>query len=81
MAELKIKINCGKKTCGKCKKKYYNGSSFYPHCSIFDSPDGEGKILFETDDGQILRLPECIMAGDEEEKENSYDKYYFGKKK
>lgn len=89
MTELKIKINCGKKTCGKCKKKYYNKykstigdwdiKSRFARCSLF-SEDGDGKVLFETDDGQILRLPNVLWPKKVSKKKSHMTSIILGRK-
>jgi len=64
MKTLKIKIDCGDKTCssdkGKfCRFEYASVTGSFPRCDLFDKPllDKDGGIM-----GWLLRCKECLDA-------------------
>jgi hypothetical protein len=57
MMEIKVKIDCGEKTCDKCKLLGFDIETYTPYgfCTGFSKE-------LKTAGNNYLRLPECIAA-------------------
>jgi hypothetical protein len=61
MREITIKIDCGEKTCDKCTF-VWGTKTRTTFCGHFNDYGSDDAALTATDNGNYLRLPECLEA-------------------